>query len=217
MLVPFGTRVLDNTGKSVGTVSRVILHPQSREVAGLVIHQGVLNRREVVVPLVKVLASSDEVKLAVPGAELAAFDLFRPAALQPMPDHWDMPIGFDQRDFFLVGTDAWAESVLPFEATSPGSAGTPAYARDPGAITEPDEPDIAAGMPVYDRDGRRIGDVEAVEFDDASRRIVRITVRRGFVFGHETSIPASLVESVTDRIVLSASAETVRKLERSRL
>ena len=132
MLVPFGTRVLDSTGKSVGTVSRVILHPQSREVAGLVVHQGVLNRREVVVPLTKVLASGDEVKLAVPGAELAAFDLFHSAALQPMPDHWDMPVGFDQRDFFLVGTDAWADSVLPFEPTSPAASGTPALRARPG-------------------------------------------------------------------------------------
>ena len=118
MLVPFGNRVVDSTGKSVGTVSRVILHPQSREVAGLVVHQGVLNRREVVVPLTKVTGAGDQVTLAVPGAELEGFDLFHSAALQPMPDQWDMPIGFDQRDFFLVGTDAWADAVLPFEPTS---------------------------------------------------------------------------------------------------
>lgn len=215
MLVPFGTRVVDSAGKGVGTVSRVILHPRSREVGGLVIHQGVVNRREVVVPLTKVSAFGDEVRLTVRGADLAGFDLFHSAPLSPMPDHWDMPAGFDQRDFFLVGTDAWTDSVLPLESTSPASSGTPAYTRDPGAITEPDEPDIASGMPVYAKDGQRVGDVEAVEFDEASRRIVRITLRRGFLFGRETSIPASLVESVADRIVLSVGAEAVRKLERS--
>jgi sporulation protein YlmC with PRC-barrel domain len=215
MLVPFGTRVVDSTGKSVGTVSRVVLHPRSREVAGLVVHQGVLNRREVVVPLTKVAGAGDQVTLAVPGAELAGFDLFHSAALEPMPDHWDMPIGFDQRDFFLVGTDAWADSVLPFEPTSAVTSETPAYTRDPGAVTEPEEPDIAAGMPVYDKDGQRVGDVEAVELDETSRRIVRITLRRGFLFAHKTSLPASLVESITDRIVLGAGTEAVRRLGRS--
>jgi sporulation protein YlmC with PRC-barrel domain len=215
MLVPFGTRVVDSTGKSVGTVNRVILHPQSREVAGLVVHQGVLNRREVVVPLTKVAGAGDQVTLAVPGAELAGFDLFHSAALEPMPDHWDMPIGFDQRDFFLVGTDAWADSVLPFEPTSAVTSRSPGYTQDPGAVAEPEEPDIVAGMPVYDKDGQRVGDVEAVEFDETSRRIVRITLRRGFLFAHETSIPASLVESITDRIVLRTGTEAVRKLGRS--
>jgi sporulation protein YlmC with PRC-barrel domain len=34
MLVPFGTHVVDREGKSVGTVSRLILHPQSEHVKG---------------------------------------------------------------------------------------------------------------------------------------------------------------------------------------
>jgi hypothetical protein len=33
MLVPFGTHVLDKDDKSVGTVSRLVLHPESREVS----------------------------------------------------------------------------------------------------------------------------------------------------------------------------------------
>ena len=86
--------------------------------------------------------------------------------------------------------------------------------REQDAPTEPVEPDIAAGMPVYDRDGRRVGDVEAVEIDEASRRITRIAVRRGFLFGRETTIPASLIESVTDRITLRAGAEAAKKLEK---
>jgi sporulation protein YlmC with PRC-barrel domain len=68
---------------------------------------------------------------------------------------------------------------------------------------------------VSSKDGQRVGDVEAVEFDETSRRIVRITLRRGFLFAHETSIPASLVESITDRIVLRTGTEAVRKLGRS--
>lgn len=214
MLVPFGTRVVDNSGKGVGTVSRLILHSHSREAAGLVVHQGIVNRREVVVPLSKVAAFGDEVRLALPAREMAALDLFHSANLRPMPDHWEMPVGFDERDFFLLGGDGWTEAVLPFEATSSDVTHTPAYVGDDDPAAEPPEPDIAAGMHVFDKDGTRVGNVEAVEIDETSRRITRITVKRGFLFSTETVIPASMVGAVTDRITLNAGGETVKKMER---
>jgi len=216
MLVPFGTRVVDSAGKGVGTVSRVVLHHASREVAGLVVHQGVIDRREIVVPAGKVSAfGADEVRLALRASDLAGLDLFDSPALQRMPDHWDMPMGFDQRDFFLVGGDGWAEAILPFEATSPSVSGTRAYVRDEDVAADAVEPDISAGMHVYDCDGRRVGDVEAVEIDEASRRITRIAVRRGFLFARETTIPASLIDSVSDRITLRAGADAAKRLEKA--
>jgi sporulation protein YlmC with PRC-barrel domain len=216
MLVPFGTRVVDNAGKGVGTVSRVVLHHQSRQVDGLVVHQGVLDRREIVVPIAKVAAFGDEVRLSLRASELAGLDLFHSPPFRAMPDHWDMPAGFDQRDFFLVGGDGWTEAVLPFEVTSPAVSGTRAYVRDRDAEDGPVEPDIAAGMHVYDNEGRSVGDVEAVEVDEVTRRITRIVVRRGFLFHTETTIPASMIASVTDRITLRATADAAKKLERDR-
>jgi sporulation protein YlmC with PRC-barrel domain len=46
MFAPFGTHVLDRDGNGVGTVSRLVLHPDTQQVVALVIHQGVLNRRD---------------------------------------------------------------------------------------------------------------------------------------------------------------------------
>ena len=65
MLVPFGTRVVDKNGKGVGTVSRVVLHSGSRQASGLVVHQGVLDRRQIVVPIAKVASFGDEVRLTL--------------------------------------------------------------------------------------------------------------------------------------------------------
>ena len=125
-----------------------------------------------------------------------------------------MPVGFDERDFFLLGGDGWTESVLPFEATSSAVSHTPGYIRDQDSAAEPAEPDIAAGMHVFDKDGARVGNVEAVEIDEMSRRITRITVKRGVLFTTETVVPASMVASVTDRITLNAGSDAVKKLER---
>jgi hypothetical protein len=101
------------------------------EVAAIVVQQGVFDRREVVVPLNKVASfEGDEVRLDLRASELAGFGLFNAPSLKPMPDHWPMPVGFDQRSFFLV-PDAWHAAVLPFQLTSPAVSGTPAYIPDP--------------------------------------------------------------------------------------
>jgi sporulation protein YlmC with PRC-barrel domain len=43
-------------------------------------------------------------------------------------------------------------------------------------------PVIARATPVYDSAGQRIGEVEALELDQATSRITRIIVRRGLLF-----------------------------------
>jgi sporulation protein YlmC with PRC-barrel domain len=209
MFVPFGTRVVDSEGQSVGTVSRLVLHPETRQVVALVVQQGVVNRREIVVPIGKVTNFTDGVHLALRASELASLDRFDGYGLRPMPDRWPMPAGFDLRSFFLVAGDGWTAATLPFVMTSPSATGTPAVTVDPA----PEEPAIAADTPVYDNAGRRIGEVEGVEMDPASGRITRIIVRRGLLFRTETAIPASVVASVTDRVVLGVGADELKKLE----
>lgn len=214
MFVPFGTHVIDRNGKTVGTVSRLVLHPQTREVVALVVQQGLLDRREVVIPLNKVAAFGDEVRLVLSASELASVDLYDSHALRPMPDHWPMPAGFDLRSFFLVAGDPWTESVLPFVLTSPSVSGVHAYIPDADGLEAAREPAIARGTPVYDNAGEHVGDVEGVDLDPASRRITRVHVKKGRLFRTETAIPAGLIASVAEnRITLSVNADVVRKLE----
>lgn len=214
MFVPFGTHVMDRDGKGVGTISRLVLHPDTQQVVALVVHQGVLNRREVVVPLNKVVSFRDGVRLALSASELADIDVYDSHVLRPMPDRWPMPVGFDIRSFFLVGGNGWTESVLPFVLTSPDVSGTPAFVRDPISSETSREPAIAKSTPVYDNAGEHVGDVEGVELDPASARITRVIVRKGRLFRTETAIPACVVASVSDdRITLNVGADVVNRLE----
>jgi uncharacterized protein YrrD len=213
VFVPFGTHVVDRNGKTVGTVSRLVLHPETREVVALVLQQGVLDRREVVIPLNKVATFGDEVRLALSASEVAGVHLYDPHPLRAMPDQWPMPAGFDLRSFFLVAGDGWTEAVLPFVLTSPSVSGVPAYIPDAGAPEAVREPAIARGTPVHDNAGEHLGDVEGVDLDPASRRITRLHVRKGRLFRAETAIPAGVVASVADdRITLSVRADVVKKL-----
>jgi len=213
MLVPFGTRVVDSEGKAVGTVRCVVLNPDTRQVDGVVVHQGVMKSREVIVPVRRVASAGHAVKLTLRAADLATLPLFHAEHLRPMPDHWDMPAGFDARDFFMVGGSTWAEATLPFMKTSAAASGTPTYVRDEDSVEDAEEPEIGSGMPVYDNTGQRVGDVESIGLDPVSDKITWIVVRRGHLFARESTIPASLIESVTDRVTLNASTQAVKKLE----
>lgn len=213
MLVHFGTIVVDSHGHPVGTVRHVVLHAESRQVDGVVLHQGVVRTRDLVVPIGKIADAGRPIRLNMPASQLDTLPLFRPEHLRPMPDHWDMPAGFDERSFFLVGGGSWAEATLPFTATSPAASGTPAYVRDKDSVEDEQEPDIAIGMRVYDNTGRHVGDVDSISIDQTSDTIAWITVRRGPLFGRETTVPASLIASVTDRVTLNAPSQAVKRLE----
>jgi sporulation protein YlmC with PRC-barrel domain len=215
MLVPFGTHVRDRDGKSVGTVSRIVLHPESRQVVALVAQQGILDRREIVLPLGTVARlDNGEIQLSLTARELGGFDLYNVPKLRPMPDHWPMPAGFDERAFFLV-PDAWTAAMLPFQLTSSAAAGTPAWIPHHDAPEHRPDPAIAPSTAVYDSTGGRVGEVEAVDVDPATRRVTRLVVRRGRLFRTETTVPAGMVASVTDdRITLRAPTTELRRLDR---
>src|SRR5215471_18011116 len=130
MFVPFGTRVVDSEGKAVGTVRHVVLHQDTRQVDGLVVHQGVVKSRELIVPIDKIANAGQTIQLTLKASELDKLPLFHGQHLRRMPDHWDMPAGFDERDLFLVGGGGFTEATLPFMQTSPTVSGTPEYVQD---------------------------------------------------------------------------------------
>jgi sporulation protein YlmC with PRC-barrel domain len=181
MLVPFGTRVVDSEGRAVGTVRHVVLHGDTRQVDGLVVHQGVVKSREFIVPMDKIANAGQTIQLTLRASDLDTLPLFHGQHLRPMPDHWEMPAGFDERDLFMVGGGGWTEAAVPFMETSPSVSGTPAYVEDKDTVEDPEEPEIATGTPVYDSTGQRVGDVESISIDQVSGKITWIVVRRAAV------------------------------------
>ena len=59
-----------------------------------------------------------------------------------------------------------------------------------------------------DKAGRRVGEVEGMEIDQASGRITRSSSVADVIFHKETAIPASLIASVGETGSRSASAPT---------
>ena len=103
------------------------------------------------------------------------------------------PIGDAQRGRLDVS------DVSRFVASLPGELG-------PGVMTEvlamsPDEVDIVKDSPVWRLNPhQKIGEVEHVIFDDRSRKITALVVRRGIVFTHDVVLPARYITEVVEAL-----------------
>jgi hypothetical protein len=102
------------------------------------------------------IGDNPPVRLALKAAELEHLPLFNPEHLRPTPDHWNMPVGFHERDLFVMGGAAWLGATLPFEPTSSAVSGTPAYVEDKESAQDPAEPDIARGWRCYTFEGQAL-------------------------------------------------------------
>jgi len=217
MQIPFGAKVVTSDGKAAGKVKQLVLHPNSKAIDGLVVHEGVLHWEEFVVPLSEVTLSAGQVRLARRAAQIEDYPAFHPEHFIPLSTQgWDMPMGYDNRDFFLVGGSAWVEATLPFQRVDPSVSGVPRYVRgDDGSPQDPSEPAIRPGMHVYDRDGHSVGEIEAVSVDDASQQLSGLQIKHGFLFSRPgATVPASMIATVTKRgVTLNASADQVKALE----
>jgi len=180
-----GAPVVSRDGDRLGKLSRVVVQKETLRLTHLVVDAGRGGER--VVPLgVLREAQADAVRLSMDAAE------FRDLSVQ-YDTRVYAPIGDAQRGRLDVS------DVSRFVASIPGEMG-PGVMMDVLA-KEPDEVDIAKDSPVWRLDPhQKIGDVERVIFDERSRKIAALVVRRGIVFKHDVVLPARYITEVVEAL-----------------
>jgi len=180
-----GAPVLSRDGDRLGKLSRVVVEKETLRLTHLVIDIG--HGHERVVPLgVLRDASEDAVGLSMDAAEFGDLSLEYDTQVY-------RPIGDAQRGRLDVS------DVSRFVSSLPGEMG-------PGVMTEvlaksPDEVDIVKDSPVWRLDPhQKIGEVEHVIFDERSRKITALVVRRGFLFTHDVVLPAHYIAEVVEAL-----------------
>lgn len=181
-----GAPVLSRDGDRLGTLSRVVVEKETLRMTHLVIDAG-RPLHERVVPL-GVLRDSTEsaIRLSMDAAE------FR-----------DLSVTYDQKVYRPIA-DAQRgrldiSDISRFVASIPGELG-------PGVMTDtltksPDEVDIAKDSPVWRLDPhQKIGEVEHLIFDERTRKLTALVVRRGLVFTHDVVLPARYISEVVEAL-----------------
>lgn len=181
-----GAPVLSRDGERLGTLSRVVVEKDTFRLTHLVVDAGG-RMHERVIPLgVLRDATADAVRLSMDAAE------FR-----------DLSVAYDQKVYRPIA-DAQRgrldiSDISRFVASIPGELG-------PGVMTDtlaksPDEVDIAKNSPVWRLDPhQKIGEVEHLIFDDRTRKLTALVIRRGLVFMHDVVLPARYITEVVEAL-----------------
>ncbi|TAK59095.1 MAG: hypothetical protein EPO22_10535 [Dehalococcoidia bacterium] len=180
-----GAPVLSRDGDKLGKLSRVVVEKDTLRLTHLVVDVGRGDER--VVPLgVLRDAAEDAVRLSMDKGEFDEMSLKYDLQVY-------QPIGDAQRGRLDLS------DVSRFVASLPGALG-------PGVMTEalaksPDEVDIVKDSPVWRLNPhQKIGEVEHVIFDERSRKITALVVRRGIVFTHDVLLPARYITEVVEAL-----------------
>jgi uncharacterized protein YrrD len=205
--------VVGSNGK-LGEVSRIIVDARSDLATDIVVKHGFVFGRERVVPLSHVSTVADgAVQVDIDEHGLEQMNGFTDArAPGPDPDYTGPPsmdtAGAERSSF---GLDS---AVAQGSAAGYGTSGKP-LGYPGGEPLAPDfihRPAITRGTDVLDTNGEKVGDLGDVAVDMRNGAVLRLSVRKGFIFTREMDLPAEWVQNVTSEgVVLSVSKERVQQ------
>jgi sporulation protein YlmC with PRC-barrel domain len=195
-----GADVLSDDGHKLGTLSRFVINTDSHKLTHIVIDTGVLRSGE---PLWK-------------GGWGVSHDRIVPIGC--LKDASDRAIHITMRgeDFLQVSRDfeeeyfeempderaGWpdASDVRRVAASFPGEPGP--YLMRERNVLAPHEADIPDDAPVWRMNPHeKIGEVDRVLFDEDSRRMQALVVRRGHFFSKDVLLPADRIAEVIGGVV----------------
>jgi sporulation protein YlmC with PRC-barrel domain len=192
--IDIGAEVIGSDGKKLGKVSYVVVRPDEKRVAEIVVSTGAILGRDVVVPLSLIDDVRDgKVYLSINKNELDKYPDYIEVDYENPPPEWVPPEGM-----------TYAGILWPAGAYYPVASSVHVNAP-PGSLG------ICEGMDVESSDGHKVGSVEAIDIDMATGEVRGFVVKRGFLFTHDVRIPAGDVQMIRDgKVILNLTKDQVQ-------
>ncbi len=194
-----GTTVYSANGKKLGTVKRVVLDPQSREVMHVVVDQGSLLNTDLRVVSMEAIeiTTEDRVMLRTDIDDLGDFQPFEEeyyvSVSDVRSDEPTRPAGYAEPMY-------WYPPVGNFHGYNAAFPSYPYISK-----TERNVPKGAAalkeGATVKSRTGKNVGDVERIFVDNENGRLTHFVISKGVLFTDEKLIPATWIDTISDEQV----------------
>lgn len=174
--IRLGAPVFAADRRRVGSVDRVVLEPSSGRVTHVVVHEGMLLTRDVVVPVESVeSASPRRVRLRLRAAELDQLPDFVETAYVPLASKdvpplitWEGPPDYEPHAVLVPAASLYTPQVMPF---------APQLVEERKAIP-PDAADLAVGTPVECLD-RSVGTIVEVHVDSTDEHVTGVVLQAG--------------------------------------
>jgi len=216
MHIPLGQDVYSSDNKKVGTVSKVVMDADNKEVKQFVIGSGFFTHEDKLVDHSMVASSGNEgVVLNIPAATVHKLpNLVTTEHLEPRRplDTVDRSLGYADALGGRTIVDATPDLGRGYEGAA-GSFFDPAPLNPPIEETERNIPDIdvtlGKGTDVISSDGKKLGTVDEILFDNMGNTSGFI-VESGLIEKHHFRIPIDWVGEVDDnKVHLTVTAEKV--------
>ncbi len=206
-----GAGIYTAEGKRVGSLDRVVLDPQSKEVSAIVVRKGVLLGEDKVVPISLLGTVSEEGRIELrPGAgDLQALPAYVETEYVPSGLHATPDTDYSGVYWYpAVGASAWTWGVPP-AVNRPVPEYTVATDRNipEGTVA------LKTGAKVISSDDERVGDIEEVLTEPEADRATHFVVSEGVLLKQKKLIPTHWISTVLeDRVLLSVDAQVVENL-----
>jgi uncharacterized protein YrrD len=209
--VRIGSKVMSSDNKNLGDVHRLVIDSRTKMVTAIVFQAGVMGTERIAD--IDLIASSDAegVQLSIPESEANQLTPFVHETVTHVDDWRNIAFGAGPvystsivRGPVVYGPGNYAMPVSePFFTVAPiGKVITETVPE----LLEGDT-DVGKGTEVRGSDGKSIGHVHHVVFDD-NQQITGFVVESGFIFHKETQIPIDSVAGIAhDHLRLNVTAD----------
>ncbi len=212
--------VIGSDGNKVGTVDRIIIHPETLEVDGFVVHEGIIFTHDRIVEetFVERIDAEHNVVLNITSEQEAELpELASRRVTEPEGGILDRLAEMN----YMATPSATGQVLVLSEpvddrfAPAPDSPLQPAPSNPPIVTEQTNLPEgtvtLKEGTDVVDVDGQKIGSIDEIIYDDQDQ-LTSLVVEDGLIFKHHFRIPAAWIESMTHvTVTLNRSAEEVRE------
>jgi uncharacterized protein YrrD len=211
-----GAKVFTADGERVGTIDRVVLEPDTKEVTHLVVQKGFLLTEDKVVPMSLVgPAMEDEVTLREDAGDLEKLPDFEETHYVPVGPAHPGPGPKPAR-----GSVHWARPLYLYPPIGAWwtASGYADYAKPQYVVkTEENIPKgtvaLEEGAKVIGSDGEQVGDVERIFTDPLEDRATHLLVSEGLILKDKKLIPTSWMSTVhEDEVHLLVGSDLVESL-----
>jgi uncharacterized protein YrrD len=206
-----GAEVYTADGEKVGSVDRIVIEPDTKEVTHLVVEKGFLFREDKVLPMSLVgPATKDRVTLREDADDLDRLPDFQAAHYvradrdtqltsvsehQAPPVYWYPPLGF------------WNEAGGYLGYSGPN------YVLKTEQNTPEDTVALEKGARVIANDGQHIGDIERIFTEPDTDRATHLLISEGLLLKKKTLVPTKWISIIMkDTVHLSVDSDLVESL-----
>jgi uncharacterized protein YrrD len=212
-----GAPVYSADARQVGSVDRVVVDADTREITHVIVREGLLFTRDKLVPIDFVQeAGDDQVTLNKVVDEIQALRDFEESHYVPAERKRagaGQLLGEVQSLFLYPPRSVtwWGPSEI---LDSPAQGRQPRYVRQKLENLSRGQVALEEGARVFDADGKQVGNVAEVVFDPESDRITHLVIARGLLLRTEKLVPSNWIKEIGEKEVrLTVGAQYLRALK----